>query len=136
MGDFRYLAVGLGFTLIIVFGFVTFFSSGVSEYDTASAGNFDNLELYTEFNEQVSSSTGSVGGDLDVNIDAGQIILGGAISFLKGIFTGQWLGLFSNLFTESFSMAGIPGVQIALFIGVVFLIIIMIVISSFIGRDI
>lgn len=134
MADFRYIAGGLSFTLIILFGIITFYSSGVSNYAVSSDLNISGLERYQEFNNLIETSKKDITDPVDV--DAGQIIWNGAIKFLQGIISGAWLSLISNLFIEAATLMGVNSTQLALFIGFVFITIIMLVIGVFMGRDV
>lgn len=134
MADFRYIAGGLSFTLIILFGIIAFYSSGVSNYAVSSNLNISGLERYEDFNNLIETAKTDTTDPVDV--DAGQIIWNGAIKFLQGIISGAWLSLISNLFIDAATLMGVDSTQLALFIGFVFITIIMLVIGIFMGRDV
>jgi hypothetical protein len=136
MADFRYVAGGLSFTLIILFGVISFYSSGVENYAVSSNLNVSGLKRYEEFNNLIETSKSDVSADDSVNVDAGQIIWSGAITFLQGILSGAWLSLITNLFMDAALLMDVSATQLAIFIGFVFITIIMLVISIFMGRDV
>ncbi len=136
MADFRYLVGGLGFSLIVIFSFVLFYSEGANNYSATSTLNLSSLEKYDDFMLLVNEGKNTTTINSGVNIDAGQIIYRGGISFLQNIITGKWLILLSSLIVESLGLSMVPNIQIIIFTGIIVIVLISIVISIFMGRDV
>lgn len=119
MGQLSNILTGIGFSLIVVIGFISWYAEGNTYYDSVDLINVTGFNYSGEYISETEALYSTSTSNSNINVDAGEIIFQGGISFLTNLLDGTYFSMLYSLISNSLVSAGINGVLIAIFIGVV-----------------
>jgi hypothetical protein len=131
------LIITLGIVFIIIYGSTQFYTSLNVATGNTEFLNMSGYNSYDEYNSLYGTEYTAISSNSSsfTTSSAGDLIFGAGYTTLRGIFTGSWLVITSNILLTSVGIAPIDPVFIGIIITIISICFLLVMLGAIMGRN-